>query len=70
MTDFRCQQPCQRVQIRSTGEVCPCCAFVSSELTLGNIGNKTIYGYSAVKLLLYSTNGFKKCAKIKMFENF
>lgn len=43
MTDFRCQQPWQRVQIRSTGEVCPCCAFFSSELTLGNIKNKTIY---------------------------
>ena len=40
---FRCQQPWQRVQIRSTGDVCPCCAFFSSELSLGNIRDETIY---------------------------
>ncbi|QLH05805.1 radical SAM/SPASM domain-containing protein [Nitrosopumilus ureiphilus] len=43
MNDFRCQQPWQRILIRSTGEVCPCCAFFSTELSLGNIKNKTIY---------------------------
>jgi len=43
MNDFHCQQPWQRVLIRSTGEICPCCAFFSTELSLGNIKDKTIY---------------------------
>lgn len=43
MTDFRCQQPWQRMLIRSTGEICPCCAFFSTELSLGNIKNQTIH---------------------------
>ena len=43
MKEFFCQQPWQRVQIRSNGEVCPCCAFFSTELSLGNIKDKSIY---------------------------
>lgn len=43
MNDFHCQQPWQRVLVRSTGEVCPCCAFFSSELSLGNVKDSTIY---------------------------
>jgi len=41
--DFHCQQPWQRVLIRSSGEVCPCCAFFSTELSLGNLKDKTIH---------------------------
>jgi len=40
---FNCQQPWQRVLIRSNGEVCPCCAFFSEELTLGNLKNHSIH---------------------------
>ena len=40
---FNCQQPWQRVLIRSNGEVCPCCAFFSEELTLGNLKDHTIH---------------------------
>ena len=40
---FRCQQPWQRVLIRSNGEVCPCCAFFSEELSLGNVKEKSIH---------------------------
>ena len=29
--------------IRSNGEVCPCCAFFSEELTLGNLKDHTIH---------------------------
>jgi len=43
LNDFHCQQPWQRVLIRNTGEVCPCCAFFSSELSLGNVKDRTIY---------------------------
>ena len=37
------EQPWQRVLIRSNGEVCPCCAFFSEELTLGNVKERSIY---------------------------
>ena len=40
---FNCQQPWQRVLVRSNGEVCPCCAFFSEELTLGNVKDHSIY---------------------------
>tara|TARA_Y100000310_G_scaffold100101_1_gene97963 strand:+ start:1551 stop:2621 length:1071 start_codon:yes stop_codon:yes gene_type:complete len=40
---FRCQQPWQRVLIRSNGEVCPCCAFFSEELSLGNVKERSIH---------------------------
>jgi radical SAM protein with 4Fe4S-binding SPASM domain len=43
VNDFRCQQPWQRILVRSTGEICPCCAFFSTELSLGNIKNNTIH---------------------------
>tara|TARA_B100000745_G_scaffold151052_1_gene98768 strand:- start:5051 stop:6109 length:1059 start_codon:yes stop_codon:yes gene_type:complete len=43
MKEFKCQQPWQRVQVRSNGEICPCCAFFSTELSLGNIKEKSIY---------------------------
>ena len=42
-TEFHCQQPWQRVLIRSSGEVCPCCAFFSTELSLGNLKNHSIH---------------------------
>ena len=40
---YNCQQPWQRVLVRSSGEVCPCCAFFSKELSLGNIKDHTIH---------------------------
>ena len=40
---FNCVQPWQRVVIRNTGEVCPCCAFFSIELAVGNVREHTIY---------------------------
>jgi len=43
MNDFHCQQPWQRVLIRSTGEVCPCCAFFSTEISLGNVKENSIH---------------------------
>ena len=39
---FRCVQPWQRVVIRNTGEVCPCCAMFSNDLSLGNAREHTI----------------------------
>ena len=40
---YNCQQPWQRVLVRSSGEVCPCCAFFSKELSLGNLKDHTIH---------------------------
>ena len=40
---FNCQQPWQRVLIRSNGEVCPCCAFFSEEMSLGNVKEHSIH---------------------------
>lgn len=37
ITDFRCQQPWQRLYIRGNGDVTPCCAMFSSYLKLGSI---------------------------------
>ena len=41
--EFKCQQPWQRFYIHNTGQVCPCCAFFNSELSVGNVKDKTIY---------------------------
>ena len=40
---YNCQQPWQRVLVRSSGEVCPCCAFFSEELSFGNLKDHTIH---------------------------
>ena len=40
---YNWQQPWQRVLVRSSGEVCPCCAFFSKELSLGNLKDHTIH---------------------------
>ena len=40
--EFRCVQPWQRVVIRNTGEVCPCCAMFSNDLALGNVRDHTV----------------------------
>ena len=40
---FRCEQPWQRVYIKSNGEVCPCCVFFNEEVSLGNIQEHTIH---------------------------
>lgn len=43
MNGFNCQQPWQRFYIHNTGEVCPCCAFFNSELSVGNVKDHSIY---------------------------
>ena len=40
---YNCQQPWQRVLVRSNGEVCPCCAFFSTELSLGNMKEHNLH---------------------------
>jgi len=40
---FNCQQPWQRLFIHNTGEVSPCCTFFSSELSVGNVKNDSLY---------------------------
>ena len=40
---YNCQQPWQRVLVRSNGEVCPCCAFFSTELSLGNMKDHNLH---------------------------
>ena len=40
---FNCQQPWQRFFIHNTGETCPCCAFFSAELSVGNVANNSIH---------------------------
>ena len=40
---YNCQQPWQRVLVRSNGEVCPCCAFFSEELSLGNLKDHSLH---------------------------
>ena len=40
---YNCQQPWQRVLVRSNGEVCPCCAFFSEELSLGNLKDHNLH---------------------------
>ncbi|MBI2936089.1 MAG: SPASM domain-containing protein [Chloroflexi bacterium] len=43
MVGFKCVQPWQRVVIRNTGEVCPCCAMFSNDLSVGNVRDHTIH---------------------------
>ncbi len=43
MDGFKCVQPWQRVLIRNTGEVCPCCAMFSKDLSVGNVRDHTIH---------------------------
>ena len=40
---YNCQQPWQRVLVRSNGEVTPCCAFFSAELSLGNMKDHNLH---------------------------
>ncbi len=39
---FKCPQPFQRVTIRNS-EITPCCAAISSQLKIGEVGKTTIY---------------------------
>ena len=41
--EFHCVQPWQRVLVRSTGDVTPCCAMFSQDLSLGKVGEHTIH---------------------------
>lgn len=41
--NFRCDQPWNRIMIRSDGEVHPCCSFYTYELKMGDVKNSTIY---------------------------
>ena len=43
VSEFHCQQPWQRIVVTNKGEVCPCCAFFRTELSLGNIKNNSIH---------------------------
>lgn len=43
MLGFKCVQPWQRVVIRNTGEVCPCCAMFSNDLSVGNVRDHTVH---------------------------
>ena len=43
VSGFRCVQPWQRVVIRNTGNVCPCCAMFSDELSLGSVKDHSVY---------------------------
>jgi len=40
---FKCDQPNNRIVIRSDGEVLPCCSWFSYEIPVGNINNSSIY---------------------------
>ena len=40
---YNCQQPWQRVFVRSDGAVCPCCAFFSEELSVGNLNEHSLH---------------------------
>ena len=40
---FRCDQPNNRIVIRSDGEVLPCCSWFSYEIPAGNINDSSIY---------------------------
>lgn len=45
ISDFHCQQPWQRIVVTNKGEVCPCCAFFRTELSLGNLKDNSIHHY-------------------------
>jgi len=40
---FRCDQPNNRIVIRSDGQVLPCCSWYSYEIPVGNINDSSIY---------------------------
>lgn len=42
VSNFRCQQPWQRLYIRGNGDVTPCCAMFSSYLKLGNFREQSL----------------------------
>lgn len=41
--EFQCVQPWQRVVVRNTGLVCPCCAMFSADLPMGHFPQRSIY---------------------------
>jgi len=43
VSDFKCNQPWQRLYIRGNGEVTPCCAMFGSYLKLGNMESSNLY---------------------------
>jgi len=43
MDHFRCDQPNNRLVIRSDGKVLPCCSWFGYEIPVGNVNNQTIY---------------------------
>lgn len=45
VTNFKCNQPWQRLYIKGNGEVAPCCAQFNSYLTLGNLDSGTLYDF-------------------------
>ena len=63
LSEFHCQQPWQRVVITNKGEICPCCAFFRTELSLGNINNSSIYE-------IWNSNEAKKLRQIHKDGNF
>ena len=40
---FRCDQPNNRIVIRSDGQVLPCCSWFSYELAIGNVNDSSIF---------------------------
>lgn len=42
LTDFRCQQPWQRMTVRYDGRVLPCCSFYAENLVIGDTRRQTI----------------------------
>ena len=63
VSEFHCQQPWQRVVITNKGEVCPCCAFFRTELSLGNIKDQSIHYY-------WNSQEMKNLRKIHKNGNF
>ena len=63
ISEFHCQQPWQRVVITNKGEVCPCCAFFRTELSLGNIKDQSIHYY-------WNSQEMKNLRKIHKNGNF
>jgi radical SAM protein with 4Fe4S-binding SPASM domain len=48
---FRCDQPNNRIVIRSDGQVLPCCSWFSYEIPVGNVNDKSIYEIWNSKLM-------------------
>lgn len=40
--DFRCSQPFQRIVIRNTGELLPCCSWFGMRIPMGNVNESSI----------------------------